>query len=178
MAPREPSRCTNPTNSNYMHLFTDGTDGGNRRRVVYDELGELFMTLAKAGHSQSDLQTLYGEYKALNQRAQDGLLTEGTEGNKKASTDLKPIRKDPEVWELRWPLPHHAPLRQYHAEPTTEPALLLVLKVHLKDLTSADSATISASQNAEIAEARSRYFRGRGDRWGIPHGIDTPLYGP
>lgn len=58
-------------------------------------------------------------------------------------------------------------VRIYHAEPlklqTTEGSTVIGLHMHIKDIS--DPAQVRARQNAELQQARSRYFEGRPSNW-------------
>lgn len=71
-------------------------------------------------------------------------------------TPIKPIRYNPDVYELR----HKAlakPLRFYHAEPAELPDGLLALHRHIK--------VSDLQQQSEIEFAVARYIEGRPNRW-------------
>ncbi|WP_260300803.1 hypothetical protein [Rathayibacter sp. PhB152] len=72
-------------------------------------------------------------------------------------TPIKPIRRDPEVFELR----HTSlskKLRFYHGEPPELPSSLVALHRHIK--------STAADQEAQIEHAAERYEGGRSSTWG------------
>lgn len=79
--------------------------------------------------------------------------------------DLKPVCRDPHLWELRWTWDRQ-PWRMYHAEPPDLPKYLILLRFHEK-ATSGDEAAIKRSQNAEMDVASRRYTEGRHWLWGL-----------
>lgn len=72
-----------------------------------------------------------------------------------ARTPIKPIRTDPDVYELRRKALSKQ-LRFYHAEPAELPDSLLALHKHLKS---------GGVQQAEIDFAVGRYKTGRNNAW-------------
>jgi hypothetical protein len=109
--------------------------------------------------SASDQQLVIGELVALKEFAARGQIAYGDENA------LKPIRVDPDVYELRW-FVCGLHLRQYHGEPPELSDALIELHFHEKDVSSNDDATITNLQNIEISHARLRYVGGRHDLWG------------
>lgn len=92
--------------------------------------------------------------KVLMNRAAQGRLWQADDD----STEIKPVRKDPELYELRWKiLTIHA--RMYHAEPEVAPAELWALNRHLKGAYSEGGSEwhSQAHQQAEIDHSAARY---------------------
>lgn len=79
--------------------------------------------------------------------------------------ELVPLRRDPEMWEIRWSF-SGAKWRMYHGEPPEIAGGLLALLFHEKE-TSGTSADITHAQNVFIHQARLRYVTGRPRHWGI-----------
>ena len=73
-----------------------------------------------------------------------------------ARTPIKPIWKDPEVFELRRTALKKR-LRFYHGEPAEAPHALVALHRHIK--------LEDPSQQTEIEFAANRYWAGRPTRW-------------
>ncbi|MFA6298782.1 MAG: hypothetical protein WC642_06430 [Nocardioides sp.] len=71
-------------------------------------------------------------------------------------TKIKPIRLDPEIYELRRTALSKA-LRFYHGEPNELPLDLVAVHRHIKD--------DELGQQAEIEYAADRYNAGRASRW-------------
>lgn len=74
-----------------------------------------------------------------------------------AVTPIKPIRRDPEVFELRLTALSKK-LRFYHGEPPESPAALIALHRHIK--------VNDEHQQAQVVLAVERYDAGRPTRWG------------
>lgn len=75
-----------------------------------------------------------------------------------ATARIKPVRNDPELWELR----HKAltkPLRFYHAEPARMPRALVLLHRHIK--------TDAGDQQDQIEYATDRYRISDANDWDI-----------
>lgn len=164
MVSREQSRCTIPgSNHRALRLIADA-DTPHPRKVVDEELKQIFASL-KETLSFSELQDLYAQFLELNELACEGNLVEGSPDDPSAT--LKPVSKDPSMWELRWLVPRFSPLRQYHMEPKDDLTLLVIVKAHLKDLTPTTKEGVNEQQNAEIDEGRARYYREQHTRWGL-----------
>lgn len=73
-------------------------------------------------------------------------------------TPIKPVHKDPELYELRHRALKHQ-LRFYHGEPREFPTTLVAVHRHIKDS--------SRNQEQEIRKAAARYLAGRGSLWDI-----------
>ena len=93
-----------------------------------------------------------GEIDALFEAAENGALWDSGD----AMTPIKPIRKDPEIFELRRTALSKR-LRFYHGEPAELPRNLVAVHRHIKH----DAAT----QQAEIDHAARRYNSGRSAGW-------------
>lgn len=100
-----------------------------------------------------------GQMDALQESAAAGLLRDGDDGK------IKPIRVDPDIYELRWKLLSKA-VRQYHAEPPAMPAELVRLHVHIKTFVPKNRPLTSRLQDAEIKHAQGRYGAGESSSWG------------
>ena len=89
----------------------------------------------------------------------DGLFEVAAEGGivDEGEIRLKPIRSDPDIYELRWTLLTKK-IRHYHAEPIRQPDLLVKLHHHIKELFD-DPAETSRAQNVEIQHAQDRYHQ-------------------
>lgn len=74
-----------------------------------------------------------------------------------ALTPIKPVRVDPEIFELRHKMLPKA-VRFYHGEPGELPNALIALHHHMK----ADGS----AQEPHIQHAAERYADGRGSLWG------------
>lgn len=170
------SRCTQPPGPGVVHWLTQKNGDGTVNHLVTQEVADILQTLKDSGYTTSQLTMLYGEYLALNRRARAGELIEPAPRDE--FPELKPITKDPEMWELRWPHPQGSPLRQYHAEPRQDFGVMVILKVHMKDLDSEDEQIIREAQNRQIDEGRARYFKHGANRWGLNDGVDTLLPDP
>ena len=164
MIDREQSRCTVPGSNHRAHRLIADADTPFPRRLVYEELAQIFTSFREL-LTESERKDLYARFMELNELARQGNLTEGNPDD--SSADLKPVSRDPLMWELRWNVPSFSPLRQYHMEPKDDLELLVIVKAHLKDLRSGSTATINDHQTAEINEGIARYYRERHTRWGL-----------
>jgi hypothetical protein len=79
--------------------------------------------------------------------------------------DLKPVARDPELWEIRWEF-EGVQWRLYHGEPALAPGWLIGLRFHRKSV-GTDIETRLA-QNGEIDIASRRFTQGRLWHWGLP----------
>jgi hypothetical protein len=93
-----------------------------------------------------------GEIDALFEAAELGQLYDSGD----VRTKIKPIRLDPEIYELRRTALSKA-LRFYHGEPNELPLDLVAVHRHIKD--------DELGQQAEIEYAADRYNAGRASRW-------------
>lgn len=98
--------------------------------------------------SPFNLRHFVGQLDGLKEAAANGLIPHGQPDD---TTRIKPIWDQPELWELRWTM-LTTKVRQYHAEPISEPNLLAALHIHVKDVTGT-RAQSKAAQDAEIKEA-------------------------
>jgi len=92
-------------------------------------------------------------------------LVDAASGTLTRGSKLKKVRSQPDLWEIRWKF-DGVPWRMYHAEPPSEPNLLLALKFHRK-VVSGTQFSIRRKQNRQMSEAAERYKSGQGYRWGI-----------
>ena len=93
-----------------------------------------------------------GRVEELMEAAANGMLYASND----ALTPIKPIREDPEIFEIR----HTAlskKLRFYHGEPTSLPTSLIAVHRHIK--------TSVSQQQAHVEHAADRYEAGRGSEW-------------
>lgn len=95
-----------------------------------------------------------GEIAALLDDAMEGNLYDT--GDER--TPIKPIRVDPEIFELRRTVLSKK-LRMYHGEPAEFPDFLVQIHLHMK----IDKKT----QEEEIAYSADRYTAGYASKWGI-----------
>jgi hypothetical protein len=106
-------------------------------------LGQL--TVPMREHELGRLDNLLG-------RAERGELEDSGDDH----TPIKPIREDPEIYELR----HQAlskKIRLYHGEPTELPMSLVALHRHIK--------VDGRDQQRQIEYAADRYEQGRESLW-------------
>ncbi len=109
---------------------------------------------------------LLGEYYGLLELAEQGRIAHD---DPPTVTRIKPLRKRPEMWELRWTM-HKYELRQYHGEPSSEPSLLVALHLHLKTGPDVPAALVQRLQNSAIAYAARRFRDGAKLKWIAPAG--------
>jgi hypothetical protein len=91
---------------------------------------------------------LLGQIEALTDLAAEGALIYDPDAENNPKALLVPIRKQPEIFELRWKLLTKQ-VRQYHAEPVMRPDVLAALHIHIK--------TSNPPQKQEVATAVSRH---------------------
>lgn len=126
---------------------------------VTDELLEAFDGLEGARRIE--------RYAAIQQRlraAAAGELFE--EDDSDNGPPLKPVHRDPHLWEIRWCLDGQQ-WRLYHAEPGEAPGFLIGLRFHRK-ATDGTEMQIRVWQNSHIDCATRRYDAGRTNMWGLP----------
>lgn len=112
-----------------------------------------------SGLEEGDLELAIGRIHALRELAANGELPDD-DGR------LKPIRTDPDIYELRW-FEYGEHLRQYHAEPPEFPDHLVILHMHIKHLSPTSDEVTDDLQQQEINWAVMRYKGGRHRDWGI-----------
>lgn len=93
-----------------------------------------------------------------------GMMRAAARGELRDSPDLDPVRRHPDLWELRWKFPRQKAYRMYFSEPGGEPDLV-AHRFHLKDV-SGTPDEIEAKQNDEMDCAQRRAEDGRAARWG------------
>ena len=101
-----------------------------------------------------------------------GVLRSGAEDK---DAPLEPVRRNPDLWEIRWaPKPagrrRLGEFRMYHAEPGGNPDIV-ALRFHRKETFPAlnrneQDQAIEDTQDAEIDEAGKRHRVGEPNRWG------------
>ena len=111
--------------------------------------------------SQLDREAAVGDILALRALAANGAIVEGED---EGYASLKPIRRDPDLFELRWYM-FGKHVRQYHAEPPEMPIKLIDLHLHLKTIVPRDDAATRSAQDEEISWAQMRYFGGKSRQW-------------
>ena len=108
------------------------------------------MCLQTGCDTQAEYDVRCGEIEVRKDRAAAGRLTPPD------ADEADPVRSQPLLWEIRWQFGQRQ-LRMYHAEPRKRPELLLALKYHWKTTSLATQDLIDAAQDAEMADAASRY---------------------
>lgn len=136
------SRCCDPSAAPYAWLdYVDDND--EEVSDLRDWLGSL-RPFARAV-AEGEIDDLF------DAAAKGGLEDSGDE-----RTPIKPIREDPEIYELRHTTLSKK-LRFYHGEPSELPLQLVAVHRHIK--------TTSADQQAQIEAAADRYDSGRPTAW-------------
>lgn len=136
------SRCCSPTAVPWAwHPYVDGS------HASCVELDNWFDQLAPFARSHQQ-----GEIDDLFEAASRGELWDSGD----AMTKIKPIKMDPEIFELRRTALSKK-LRFYHGEPAELPSSLVTLHRHIKK--------DNPSQQAEIEHAANRYDQGRPNLW-------------
>lgn len=153
------SRALQPAASERsFHLLAHGK--WNVDREVNDAVDELIPNVSTAIDQ-------VGVIRATLRAAARGELPTGLDDHDL----LEPVRRQPELWELKWKVrrkkKQHGELRMYHAEPRDGNPDLVGLKFHIKDLRGGSQA-IESAQNAEMDTAADRYTdtAARRSRWG------------
>ena len=93
-------------------------------------------------------------------------LRAATRGELTFDEELKPVARDPDLWEIGWDFDDDGQWRMYHGEPAMAPGWLIGLRFHRKLVGSAGAAR--AAQNGEMDVASRRFAEGRSWRWGLP----------
>lgn len=99
-----------------------------------------------------------GEVWGRVRNAAKGLLPVDDKG-------LVPVRRNPDLWELKWKLGRLGQFRMYHAEPGGDPAMV-GLVFHRKDVPGADADEIEQLQNREMDRAGKLYGEWVNVLWG------------
>lgn len=136
-----------------MHPPPRSANGGGEWKYFDDAVikNEIFAFLRDL--YPNEIRSRWSEIKDMMEAAAAGDLVE--------KVDVKPVSRDPSLYELRWFL---SPLvdgdqekeilaRLYYCEPAGQPGLLLALRFGQK----ATGRGVRRKQNAEIALARRRY---------------------
>jgi hypothetical protein len=128
-------------------------------RPYIDENSEGFrgVNILIASLSDLDQEMLVGSILALRELAASGEIPENDEA-------IGPVRLDPEIYELRWRM-SGALIRQYHAEPSRLPDLLVLLHIHQKATATESDSLTTELQDAEISYAALRYAAGEKSDW-------------
>lgn len=84
------------------------------------------------------------------------------------SSQFENVALYPDLYEMKWtfclPGKVRTEIRQYHAEPATDPKVLIALHMHLKNL-NGSVIEIRIRQNFEISWAKMRLEAGRKVNW-------------
>jgi hypothetical protein len=125
-------------------------------RNFHDESGTdmiaLEMANALRAHPLPRSEVIF-RYAAIDQ-----LRGAAARGELIPDEDVKPISRDPELWELRWQFGRDL-YRQYHAEPANMPGWLLALRFHRKQVVPGDDAQTRNLQDDEIVVAQRRLLQ-------------------
>lgn len=135
------SRCCQPTESEYVWLWEH-----DRSHPAVIDFEEWFDSL-----SNFERDNQWGIIDDLFEAAARGELIDPGD----ATTQIKPIRTNPDIYELRRKALSKA-LRFYHAEPEKLPDNLVGLHRHIK--------TGDSSQQDEIDHA-TKHYQNIGDSW-------------
>lgn len=146
---REESKCLTPQQPPLNgHLFR----GRGGEPEVLRELQASFDLLPPGVAKQRK-----GEFLQRLKAAERGELV--------LEEELKPVHRDPHLWEIRWSW-DRSPWRLYHAEPAEAPQSLVLLRWHQKSLLGSASE-IRTAQSREMDIAARRFVEGRSWRWGL-----------
>ncbi|ALD14428.1 hypothetical protein GW571_14755 (plasmid) [Clavibacter capsici] len=136
------SRCCQPSPAGYV--WRDYRDNAHASVVAFEA---WFSTLTPWARAHEE-----GVLEDLMEAAARGELKDSGD----ATTPIKPIALDPEIFELRHKALSKA-LRFYHGEPAHMSTILVHLHAHIK--------TTAAAQQAEIEFAADRFDAGRRSSW-------------
>ena len=110
------------------------------------------------GLSEFDRELVIGRILGLREIAANGEID-----NDDGKT-LKPIRLDPDLFELRWD-ELGTLIRQYHAEPRLLPNSLIMLHMHMKHVAPESESLTRELQDQQISWALMRYRAGETRLW-------------
>ncbi len=136
----------------YPCCTADGND------LVTPEIKEVITGGDGEQVSTAEIQLRAGELKALLRRAAAGTLR---------GRSWEPVRRDPELWELRWSWDDGSLLRGHFHEPMSEPDSTILAKVHQKEVAKGDESQTTRLQDAEMDAAGIRIRREQHYRWGL-----------
>lgn len=139
---------------------------GERHSQVVD--GEIDAAFSEAP-TQKLLTAWYGDFEDVLARAARGELVDGDGDDR---PEIKPVRLDPLIWELRWSF-RGRPLRLYFAQIGQPVSGLLALRVHWKSLDGTQDH-IDAAQEQEMTIASNR-LRKADLAYTTPIDIDSDL---
>jgi hypothetical protein len=144
------SRCETPNDPPLSwHFYVD--DAGHS--PLTDEILACFNGLVGSAR--------IARYTAISQR-----LNAAARGALTWPEELKPVVRDPELWEIRWGFDDEQ-WRMYHGEPAQAPGWLISLRFHQKD-TRGKQGEQREAQNQEMNVATLRFIEGRPRQWGLP----------
>lgn len=135
------SRCCQPTDGWEWMDYTDPSHQG---------LLEIEQWLQSLAPFAREIEL--GRVEDLMEAAAQGQLFDSND----ALTPIKPVRRDPEIYEIRYKGLTKA-LRFYHGEPRELPEALVAVHRHIK--------TSNKQQQAHIEHAAQRYDDGRSHLW-------------
>lgn len=130
------------------------------QETVEDEMLAVVAPLAK---TPLDEIGILGDIRGRLRNAARGQLPENQDGV------IEPVRRHPELWEIKWTLKlkpkRRELLRLYHFEPEGKPELV-ALRFHRKVTDGIIDEQIEALQEAEMDVAHERALEGKDDLWG------------
>jgi hypothetical protein len=162
-ADRDPSDslCLQPTSApRAFHHFSASEEARTVRNEIVDELWDRAPTSVAAA-------ALVGDVLGRMKAAASGRLAENVD-------EFEPVRRQPELWELKWKFKRVGEFRLYHAEPGENPELV-ALRFHQKETEGLTPEDIQARQNDQMDLAADRYTSGETRRWGHRRGCTDCL---
>lgn len=123
---------------------------------AHEEVLSFYLWLQ--GLNTVDQELVIGRIRALRELAAAGEIDEFDEDS------LAPIRRDPDIYELRW-RELGTLIRQYHGEPPSLPDALVNLHLHIKRVSPTSPALTQDMQNIQISYAQLRYRGGASRGW-------------
>lgn len=115
--------------------------------------------------TEVEKQMRLAELRSLIKAAQRGEL---------GASDWTPVRRQPELWELRLQWGTEMKVRIYFHEPDWPATQTVAALAHVKDIIPGDDDATRRLQNQHMDAAAHRIMFGRADDWGL--GWSDPLY--
>lgn len=125
-------------------------------RTVHNEILDVVAPLVKT--AEAEIGILGDVYGRLRNAARGRLPQHKDEV-------IEPVRRHPELWEIKWKLTPRRLLRMYHVEPVGPPEVV-ALRFHLKATGSLTAEQIKDLQEEEMDLAHTRASDGAASRWG------------
>lgn len=136
-----------PSSVHFCQLTPSTTVWDEVQRVVWASVKSVYLAASMVGDARGLLMSLArGRLPESDPRV------------------LEPVATQPDLWELKLHEGKRWQFRFYHAEPGSDPDIVVLL-FHRK-VTDGPSETVTVEQNRQMARASRRYKDGLGARWG------------